>query len=159
MRTNAIDRGLEVVLKRNVRDLFLGTDCVSVNAEYTYDAVKLELGKVLVNDRLVPKPLQRRITRLTQQPIWQYGWRSNPRRDRFAYWHVHFAGGEYDSRVDCESELASIPEIKAVHDLWKLLKAGHLKGHVPLRVYANGHTLPLDSLRFAPLRGAKEEPS
>ena len=102
--------------------------------------MKLDLGKVLVNDSLAPKPLQRRITRLMQQPIWQYGWRSNPRRDRFAYWHVHFAGGEYDSRVDCEPELASIPEIKAVHELWKLLEAGHLKGHVPLRVYANGHT-------------------
>jgi SM-20-related protein len=42
--------------------------------------------------------------------------------------------------VSCEDILFSNPLIPAIRDLWMLLKANHLEGHQPLRVYANSHT-------------------
>ena len=100
----------------------------------------LSFGDVVVCDDFVPRDLQRRITALTQGPIWQYGWRSNSRRDRFCFWHAHFAGGDGKARVGCEDELLAKPELLPIHELWQILKAGPLKGHEPVRMYANGHT-------------------
>ena len=100
----------------------------------------LQHGAVLVRDGVVVAAERARIARFLTQPIWQYGWRSNPRRDRYPFWHVHFAGGDYKSRASCERELAAYQELRPIHGLWQRLKRGVLKGHVPLRVYANAHT-------------------
>jgi SM-20-related protein len=98
------------------------------------------LGNLLVTDDFVPPQLQDALCKLAQQPIWQYGWRSNSRRERFAYWHAHVAGGDSCSRSNCEDELAANQQFAAVYALFKLLQLGPLKGHEPLRVYLNGHT-------------------
>ena len=98
------------------------------------------LGKVIVSDDFVPRDLQQQITEMVQGPIWQYGWRSNSRRDRFCYWHAAFAGGDGNSRVNCEEELLSKPHLAPIQKLWLQLSQGVLKGHEPLRVYANSHT-------------------
>jgi len=99
-----------------------------------------ELGGVIVSDDFISRSLQKRITEVVQGPIWQYGWHSNSRRDRFCYWHAAFAGGSANSRVNCEEELSSKPYLAPIHELWLHLSQGALKGHEPLRVYANGHT-------------------
>src|SRR5438105_4229966 len=98
------------------------------------------LGSLVISDDFVPRVLQLQITALTQGPIWQYGWRSNTRRDRFCYWHAPFAGGGIESRLNCEEELSGKPHLAPIYKLWQLLERGALKGHEPLRVYANGHT-------------------
>lgn len=95
---------------------------------------------VLVHDDVVDAELRARITRYLQGPIWQYGWRSNARKDRFCYWHAAFAGGDGENRIDCEPELMAKPELECIQALWQALKAGPLRGHVPLRIYANSHT-------------------
>lgn len=99
-----------------------------------------KLGDVTVFDDIVPLELQRAILKLVTRPIWSYGWKSVKDRNRFCFWHAHFAGGEEDIRADCENELANNPAAAPVHELWKLLSADLLKGHEPLRIYANGHT-------------------
>ncbi|HEY2345126.1 MAG TPA: 2OG-Fe(II) oxygenase [Xanthomonadaceae bacterium] len=99
-----------------------------------------EHGDAIVLDDIVPLELRRDILRLVLRPIWSYGWKSVKNRDRFCFWHAHFAGGEEESRANCEEELANDTAKAPIHALWKLLSATVLEGHEPLRVYANGHT-------------------
>lgn len=102
------------------------------------------ISDVKINDNLVPAPLRRRITALMRLPIWAYGWTSNPGQDRFCFWHAHFAGGDWQARQSCEPELLGTPELAAIADLWLALKRGPLRGHEPLRVYANSQTFGLE---------------
>lgn len=99
-----------------------------------------ELGDVMVFDDIVPDQLQRGILKLIRRPIWSYGWKSVKDRDRFCFWHAHFAGGEEENRANCQEELMNSSAAAPIHELWKLLSSDILKGHEPLRVYANGHT-------------------
>jgi len=99
---------------------------------------------VHVWDGLVPKPLRERIGALLQRPIWQYGWQSNNKLNRFCHWHAHFAGGGINSRRSCEEELEDKVELSPVRELWLLLSSGPLAGHEPLRVYANSHTYGIE---------------
>ncbi|MBM2772021.1 2OG-Fe(II) oxygenase [Burkholderia territorii] len=96
--------------------------------------------EINVFDDLVPAHLRQSLSELVRGPIWQYGWRSNTRRDRFCFWHASFAGGGIESRANCEMELSKNAAAVPVYELWKLLSSGPLKGHEPLRVYANSHT-------------------
>jgi SM-20-related protein len=109
-------------------------------------------SEVLVDDALVPRGLQKRLAELTALPIWAYGWKSNPRKDRYSYWHAHFAGGGARNRRNCEAELASVPELAPVLDLWRRLNSGPLAGHEPLRVYANSHTFGVEGYVHADSR-------
>lgn len=95
---------------------------------------------IRVLDHLVPDALQQALTAMVSRPIWQYGWRSNVRRDRFCFWHAHFAGGAIDSVQSCEDELMRRADAAPFAQLWTLLKQGPLKHHVPVRAYANSHT-------------------
>ncbi|GAB2575530.1 hypothetical protein ISP15_12835 [Dyella jejuensis] len=104
----------------------------------------IDRDEVLTYDDLVPDSLQQSLTHLIQQPIWRYGWRSNKRQDRFCFWHAHFAGGDGSSRKSCEEELQQNPSAGPVQELWKFLSTGLLKGHEPLRVYANSHTFGVE---------------
>jgi SM-20-related protein len=98
------------------------------------------LGEVDVFDDLVPETLRRDILRMVRRPIWAYGWKSVKEHDRYGFWHAHFAGGDEASRDDCEAALAANAGAAPINALWQLLSGTILKGHVPLRVYANGHT-------------------
>jgi SM-20-related protein len=100
----------------------------------------MDANEILVFDRLIPKSLRMRIETLLRGPIWQYGWKSDSERDAYAYWHVAVSGGDDRSRTSCEKDLGANHDFSAIGDLWHCLKDGHLKGHEPLRVYANGHT-------------------
>jgi SM-20-related protein len=97
-----------------------------------------------VQDALVPTSLKRRLEELMMLPIWAYGWKSNQARDRFSFWHAHFAGGDSKSRRNCETELDAADELQPIRQLWKILKRGPLRGHEPLRIYANAHTFGVE---------------
>lgn len=97
-------------------------------------------GEIFVQDDAVPFEVQQQLLELIRQPIWRYGWRSAKNQDRFCFWHAHFAGGDGRNRVDCSPELENNPGAAAVFALWKFLSAGMLRGHQPIRVYANAHT-------------------
>jgi SM-20-related protein len=70
-------------------------------------AFPTHLGNLLITDDFAPPVLQRAISELSRQAIWQYGWRSNARRDRYCYWHAPIAGGGSESRVNCEAGRAT----------------------------------------------------
>jgi SM-20-related protein len=102
------------------------------------------LGPLLVTDDFVPAQLQHALSEMIRQPIWKYGWRSNTRRDRYCYWHAHVAGGDGAARINCEPELAAQPAYSAIYALFKILQAGPLRGHEPVRVYMNSHTFGIE---------------
>lgn len=99
-----------------------------------------ELGEVRVVDDMVSAELQGSVLELVRRPIWAYGWKSVTARDRFGFWHAHFAGGGKDSREGCLEELAGNTSAAPIHELWKRLSTSLLSGHEPIRVYANAHT-------------------
>ncbi|WP_144264587.1 2OG-Fe(II) oxygenase [Polaromonas sp. C04] len=107
-------------------------------------AFPTHLGQLLVTDDFAPLPLQQAVSELARQPIWKYGWRSNNRRDRYCYWHAHIAGGDGNSRANCEAELAANQQFSAAYALFKLLQHGPLKGHEPVRAYLNSHTFGVE---------------
>lgn len=94
---------------------------------------------IVVSEDFVEPRLQQQISALVRSPIWQYGWKSNRTKDRFCYWHSHFAGSE-EGRSSCEDELQQEPLLAPIFKLWKTLENVVLRGHEPLRVYANAHT-------------------
>jgi SM-20-related protein len=95
--------------------------------------------QIEVMDDFVPLELQQQFAEFASRPIWGYGWRSNEKQDRYCFWHAHFAGKE-KSRTSCLIELAENPRANEVFGLWNFLANNVLKGHEPLRVYANAHT-------------------
>lgn len=101
---------------------------------------KHSANDVQVYDDLVPETLQRDLSYMLARPIWKYGKRSNTQNDRFPFWCAHFAGGDSKSRESCEEALKQNASGQAFYRLWLLLKEGPLKGHIPLRAYANAHT-------------------
>jgi SM-20-related protein len=98
------------------------------------------IGHVGIRDHFVPEALRMSLMALMRRPIWAYGWKSVRARDRYGFWHAHFAGGDEDERSSCEDALAGLPASSPVLALWGLLSQNMLKGHRPIRVYANGHT-------------------
>jgi SM-20-related protein len=102
------------------------------------------LGQVRIFDELVSADLRSEILRLVRKPIWAYGWKSVKDRDRYSFWHAQFAGGDENSRDSCEGELGRSPALAPIFRLWQTLSSTILKGHEPLRVYANAHTFGVE---------------
>lgn len=103
-------------------------------------SVAPELLEVLVFDDFIPDELLASVRDLTQRPIWAYGWKSVAKRDRFAFWHAHFAGGDENAIEDCAAELEVRPSLAPIAELWKHLSESILADHVLVRAYANAHT-------------------
>ena len=99
------------------------------------------VSPVEIWDEAVPKELQIRLSGLMDLNIWRYGWKASPDQTAYGFWHSHFGGDDNDAGVkDCEHDLIGRPLVAPILELWRMLQAGPLKGHVPTRVYANGHT-------------------
>ena len=109
-----------------------------LNSSYPRQAPKI--GSVAVFDDLVDDALRADILRLVRRPIWAYGWKSVKEHDRYGFWHAQFAGGDERSRHNCEDDLSRNLQAEPIHRLWNLLKGSLLRGHEPVRVYANAHT-------------------
>lgn len=98
------------------------------------------LGQVQVFDNMIAPQLQKEILGFVRRPIWAYGWKSIKDHDRYGFWHAHFAGGDENELDDCGPALEANTSALPIQRLWKFLEAEVLEGHVPVRVYANGHT-------------------
>jgi len=113
----------------------------SMNAlNHLYPTLMPELGDVAVFDDFVPEVVQRNVLRLVRRPIWAYGWKSIKQTDRYGFWHAHFAGGDEQNQDDCSLELGANANAAPIHALWQHLSSSCLRGHIPVRVYANAHT-------------------
>lgn len=117
---------------------------VGRNRHVTVKRFPTYLGDMLVTDDIADRQLLGEVHELIKKPIWAYGWKSNQRRDRYCFWHSHFAGGDGNSRQNCETELAANAMAGPVLRLWNLLKQGPLREHEPVRVYANSHTFGVE---------------
>ncbi|WP_433934010.1 hypothetical protein [Brevundimonas diminuta] len=96
---------------------------------------------VEVWDGAVPLDLQIRLAGLMDLNIWRYGWKASHEQTAYGFWHSHFGGDDNEAGItDCEHDLVGRPLIAPVLELWRMLQAGPLEGHAPVRVYANGHT-------------------
>ena len=96
--------------------------------------------KIEVWDDAVPSELRVQLSGLVDLNIWRYGWKANPNQQSHGFWHSHFGGDDDRSSKSCEHELLGRAVVKPVLDLWRMLEAGPMQGHIPVRVYANGHT-------------------
>jgi SM-20-related protein len=97
-------------------------------------------GEVRTVDDFVPAELRLQLSGLMDRNIWRYGWRANTTQVTHGFWHSHFGGGDENSLDNCEADLLDRPLIEPVVTLWKLIREQILGDHVPVRVYANGHT-------------------
>ena len=76
---------------------------------------------------------------------WRFGWKSNGKRDAFAFWHVHFAGhkkSQQQTKYDCASELAKNAPL--LFAFWQQLAGTVFQGHTLYRCYANAHAYGSD---------------
>jgi SM-20-related protein len=93
-------------------------------------------------DDVLPPQVHNKIFQFLEQPGWQYGWKSQVERDKFSFWHKHFAGSmDADHRgvkqYNCAVELSQ--KAPLLHDFWLYLsRQGPLKNHTLVRCYANG---------------------
>lgn len=129
---------------------FLGGSAQSdIEAAHGFDIAPLVIDRrakivgspVEVWDDAVPKELQIRLSGLMDLNIWRYGWKASHEQTAYGFWHSHFGGDDGDaSHANCEPDLIGRALMAPVLELWRMLQAGPLEGHVPTRVYANGHT-------------------
>ncbi len=111
--------------------------------------------RFMVLDDFVPTLLQLKLSALMEMNIWRYGWKAADTQTNHFFWHSHFAGDNDDGgEVDCEPELHDRALVAPVLELWRLIQQSIGKGHVPVRVYANGHTFGGDGHVHTDARGA-----
>ena len=101
-------------------------------------------GLATIDDALESEQ-QKRIADFLAAPGWQFGWKSDPKKDPYSFWHKHFAGnvlpdhyakGGKEKPYDCAEELKQTAPI--LHELWTDLAKQALPGHTLTRCYANG---------------------
>ncbi|WP_191558940.1 DUF6817 domain-containing protein [Brevundimonas aurantiaca] len=150
-RMRARSRAGRMVEMRELADWLGGKAKQDIDAAYGFNVKPLVLpdrtrkntrdDAVEVWDGAVPKELQIRLAGLMDLNIWRYGWKASEEQTAYGFWHSHFGGDDNDASVkDCEHDLVGRPLVAPVLELWRMLQAGPLKGHVPVRVYANAHT-------------------
>lgn len=96
--------------------------------------------RIEIWDDAVPNELMVQLAGLVDQNIWRYGWKASQEQTSYGFWHSHFGGDDDHNSRDCIHDLVGRPLVKPVLDLWRTLEAGPLKGQIPVRIYANGHT-------------------
>lgn len=107
----------------------------------------LAFGDIRVLDDWMSPKLHTALIGFFQEPIWFYGWKSNTNKTLApnGHWNVFFAGSlKNENAGSCEQELSDNEFFQPITELWQQLKAGPLKGHEPVRVYANAHTYGTD---------------
>jgi SM-20-related protein len=152
-RMRAIQRSTHVSLFRKIRPLLPRAAQEDIEAAFNFESVptrKLSVtsavgrdetgAAISVLDDFVPAHLRHALTALTERNIWRYGWKAAPTQTQHHFWHSHFAGDNEDSEACCEAELGDRPLVAPVLALWHLIRDNLAEGHVPVRVYANGHT-------------------
>lgn len=103
--------------------------------------------EINVIDHCLPPELVQQVQDFVLRAPWHYGWKSDGKRDAFAYWHIHLAGSLQGPDMDkpetvryCEDEIAAAPHFAPVYSMWRHLREHHLTRHRVIRAYLNGHT-------------------
>lgn len=76
---------------------------------------------------------------------WKFGWQSTPGKDRYSFWHRHFAGHKHSSiekQYPCADELRET--FPLLFRFWSQLADNVLAGHTLVRCYANAHAYGSD---------------
>src|SRR5262245_21607050 len=92
---------------------------------------------------IFPEGVRAALDEFLRSPGWETGWKSNSKRDTYAFLHKHFAGhlnADTTDSYECESELLA----PILREAWKALKDRHLKDHTLVRCYANGMMYGMD---------------
>jgi SM-20-related protein len=119
-----------------MRRVALTTDVGDVDAQKAHIAVV---------DDVLPDERRREVNNFLHEGGWRFGWKSDPRKDFFSFWHKHFAGNRnpdnYDmngaeKQYECAAELHERAAV--IYALWNDLAHGVLEGHALVRCYANG---------------------
>lgn len=151
-RMRAKSRAQRIPMFRRLADWIGGAPGEAIKEAYGFGCRPIEIQrsapdadapdreKIEVWDDAVPKELQVQLSGLMDLNIWRYGWKASSEQTSYGFWHSHFGGDDDLQSSSCEHDLIGRPLIKPVLDLWRMLEAGPLQGHVPVRVYANGHT-------------------
>jgi len=137
---------------RQLGDWLGGAAKGDIDAAYGFNVTPLVIDRsstaetpanapIEVWDDAAPRDLQIRLAGLMDLNIWRYGWKASREQTAYGFWHSHFGGDDNDAAItDCEHDLVGRPLVSPVLELWRMLQAGPLLGHVPVRVYANAHT-------------------
>jgi len=152
-RMRPIHRATRARFFRKITPLLVPLAQEEIEATYGFETAptrKLSVTNALGRDRtgaaisilddFVPAHLRHSLTALTERNIWRYGWKAAPTQTKYHFWHSHFAGDNEDSEASCEAELYDRPLMAPVLALWELIRDNLATGHVPVRIYANGHT-------------------
>jgi SM-20-related protein len=98
------------------------------------------LKQIFVHDAVIAKPVLEGVQSYFAQNVrWNFGWPQGL-NDPFSHWNIDFLGAPLKSQANVEAQLFEKPELAAVADVWRALKAGPMRGHYLLRCYANAHT-------------------
>jgi 2OG-Fe(II) oxygenase superfamily len=102
------------------------------------------LKQIFVHDTAVPTSVLEGVQAYFAQNVrWNFGWPQGL-NDPFSHWNIDFLGTQLKSQANVESSLFDKPELAAVADVWRALKAGPMRGHYLLRCYANAHTFGVE---------------
>lgn len=150
-RMRSVQRSMNAPLFRRIRPLLVPLAQEEIEQVFGFDAVPArrlsvvragpDEGAVInVLDDFVPAPLRLSLSALTERNIWRYGWKASASQTGHHFWHSHFAGDNETGQISCEDELCGRPLVAPILALWELIRDNLSPGHVPVRVYANGHT-------------------
>lgn len=101
-------------------------------------------------DNVLHEDKRKLINAYLHLPGWEWGWKSRPNVDAFAFWHKHFAGAlkpdhpghEREEPYDCAAELKA--KVPLLYGMWEYLAGTILKGHRIVRCYANAYPYGTD---------------
>jgi SM-20-related protein len=146
-RLKPVQRGAYVDSIRRMMPLLIPLAAEEVDRTYGFSGRRAVRPRpqdsssgVRIVDDFAPEHLAVRLTALTERNIWRYGWKAAKSQTSHGFWHSHFAGDNEDSTASCEFELVDRPLMEPILELWHLIRDEIAPGHVPVRIYANGHT-------------------
>lgn len=94
-----------------------------------------------VYDNCIPLSIWSEIGKGVDNAKWEWGWKSNPKNDKFSFLHIHFGGANHPDHVeeqfDCESQIRE--KYKVLHDMWGLISTFRDEPQKLVRCYANGY--------------------
>lgn len=105
----------------------------------------LELNGMAVLDDLLVDADRELVNNFLSRGGWKFGWQSTPGKDRYSFWHRHFAGhrhGATEKQYACADELRETSPL--LHRFWTQLTERVLTGHTLVRCYANAHAYGSD---------------
>jgi SM-20-related protein len=96
----------------------------------------------MIRDNLLREEWRKQVYDLIDDGDWEYGWKSNRKKDIYSFWHQHYAGhrktdgSQGNEPYDCARELGRNAPL--LYQFWIFLAGSLLKGHALIRCYANG---------------------